>query len=189
MSQYPTHISSPEYKKYITQQRDVEAKESDYKWSAGDTIRTAIGQSYNNYTSALMSKYVATLANGGTRYSMHFLNKITTNDGKIEEEYQPKVESKIEIKKENLDAIFRGMFLVTTGPRGTLRSYFKDFPVNVAAKSGTAQQSSKRSEHYNFCCVCSIRGPIKFQYVLLFLLEMEQRVLHLKLQKPPYLNI
>lgn len=30
---------------------------------------------------------------------MHFLNKITTNDGKIEEEYQPKVESKIEIKK------------------------------------------------------------------------------------------
>lgn len=72
MSQYPTHISSPEYKKYITQQRDADAKESDYKWSAGDTIRTAIGQSYNNYTSALMSKYVATLANGGTRYSMHF---------------------------------------------------------------------------------------------------------------------
>ena len=82
MSQYPTHISSPEYKKYITQQRDADAKESDYKWSAGDTIRTAIGQSYNNYTSALMSKYVATLANGGTRYSMHFLNKVTNNDGK-----------------------------------------------------------------------------------------------------------
>ena len=159
MSQYPTHISSPEYKKYITQQRDADAKESDYKWSAGDTIRTAIGQSYNNYTSALMSKYVATLANGGTRYSMHFLNKVTNNDGKTEEEYQPKVESKIEIKKENLDAIFKGMFLVTTGPRGTLRNYFKDFPVDVAAKSGTAQQSSKRSEHTTFVAFAPLEDP------------------------------
>lgn len=159
MSRYPTHISSPEYKKYITQQRDADAKESDYKWSAGDTIRTAIGQSYNNYTSALMSKYVATLANGGTRYSMHFLNKVTNNDGKTEEEYQPKVESKIEIKKENLDAIFKGMFLVTTGPRGTLRNYFKDFPVDVAAKSGTAQQSSKRSEHTTFVAFAPLEDP------------------------------
>ncbi|MFR5772637.1 MAG: penicillin-binding transpeptidase domain-containing protein [Lachnospirales bacterium] len=80
------------------------------------------------------------------------------------------------------------MFLVTTGPRGTLRSYFKDFPVNVAAKSGTAQQSSKRSEHTTFVAFAPLEDH-KFQYVLLFLLEMEQRIMHLKLQKPPYLNI
>lgn len=155
MGEYPTHISSPEYKKYIKQQRG----ESDEKWTAGDTIRTAIGQSYNNYTSALMSKYIATLANGGTRYSMHFLNKITDNKGNVQEEYQPVAESKIEIKKENLDAIFHGMFLVANGPKGTLRSYFKDFPVTVAAKSGTAQQSSLRSEHTTFVAFAPLEDP------------------------------
>ena len=51
------------------------------------------------------------------------------------------------------------MFLVTTGPRGTLRSYFKDFPVNVAAKSGTAQQSSKRSEHTTFVAFAPLEDP------------------------------
>ena len=60
------------------------------------------------------------------------------------------------------------MFLVTTGPRGTLRSYFKDFPVNVAAKSGTAQQSSKRSEHTTFVAFAPLEDP-QIQYVLLFL--------------------
>ena len=159
MTNYPTHISSPEYKEYVTKQRYENPSSSDLKWTAGDTIRTAIGQSYNNYTSSLLSKYVATLANGGTRYKNHFMAKITDPDGKSIEEYKEVVEDKVELKKSTLDAIYKGMYLVTTGSKGTLRHSFADYPINVAAKSGTAQESSKRSEHTIFVAFAPYESP------------------------------
>lgn len=147
---YPSNISSPEYREYIYKMRDSEADESELKWYDGDTIRTAIGQSLNNYTSATLTKYISTLANGGKRYSMHFLDKISSYNDEVIEEYVPKVEVDINIKPENLKIIHEGMYLVTSGEKGTLNSLFKDFPVKVAAKSGTAQQSSYRKEHTVF---------------------------------------
>lgn len=159
MGDYPTRISSPEYKEYVTKQRYEDPSASDLKWSAGDTIRTAIGQSYNNYTSALLAKYVSTLANGGTRYKNHFMSKITDSEGTTITEYKDIVEEQITLKQSTLDAIFRGMYLVTTGPKGTLRNSFADFPVSVAAKSGTAQESDKRSEHTIFVAFAPYETP------------------------------
>lgn len=159
MTDYPTHISSPEYKEYVTKQRYDNPSSSDLKWTAGDTIRTAIGQSYNNYTSSILSKYIATLANGGTRYKNHFMSKITDPNGNSIEEYKEVVENKIELKKSTLDAIYKGMYLVTTGSKGTLRHSFADYPINVAAKSGTAQESSKRSEHTIFVAFAPYESP------------------------------
>ncbi len=159
MDNYPSRISSPEYKKYITEQRYENPSSSDLNWSAGDTIRTAIGQSYNNYTSATLAKYVATLANGGTRYKNHFMSKITASDGTLLSEYEEVVEEQLSLKQSTLDAIYEGMYLVTTGDKGTLRNSFKDFPIDVAAKSGTAQESSKRSEHTIFVAFAPYESP------------------------------
>lgn len=159
MSEYPTFISSPEYKKYIMGLRNPDAPERDVKWAAGDTIRTAIGQSYNNYTSATLAKYIATLANGGTRYSMHLLNKIIDTNNNIVRSYEPVVENKLDIDKDNLQAVFKGMLEVTKGSSGTLRHNFADLDVNVAAKSGTAQESSKRSEHTIFAGFAPYEDP------------------------------
>ena len=159
MTNYPSYISSPDYKRYIVQSRNPDTPERDIKWNAGDTIRTAIGQSYNNYTSAILSKYIATLANGGTRYSMHLLNKTTDNEGNVIQEYEPIIEEQLNIKKENLEAVFKGMNLVTKGSSGTLRNSFSDYNINVAAKSGTAQESDKRSEHTIFVGFAPYEDP------------------------------
>jgi cell division protein FtsI/penicillin-binding protein 2 len=159
LEDYPTRIASPDYQKYVALKRDSNASASDYKWTAGDTIRTAIGQSCNNYTSAIMSKYIATLANGGTRYKMHFLDSVVDSNGAQVEKYSAVVENQLNIKKENLDAIFNGMLLVTKGESGTLRKVFSDYSVNVAAKSGTAQQSTKRSEHTTFVAFAPYEDP------------------------------
>ena len=43
---------------------------SQTRWTSGDTIRAAIS-SVNKFSAASMNKYIATLANGGTRYKMH----------------------------------------------------------------------------------------------------------------------
>lgn len=159
MQKYPSKISSPEYKRYITLLRNPEAKESDLKWTAGNTIRTAIGQDFNNYTSAIMTKYIATLANGGNRYSLHFLNKITDSYGNLKEEYAPNLETQMNISEKTLNAVHKGMYQVTTGSQGTLRAHFKDFPFKVAAKSGTAQESSTKNNHNVFTCFAPYDDP------------------------------
>lgn len=156
---YPSNISSPEYKKYVYTARNPEISESELEWRDGDTIRTAIGQSFNNYTAAIMSKYIATLANGGTRYTMHLLSSISTYDGDNVSTYEPQVESVLNIAPQNLKAVYDGMLLVTKGAKGTLRKYFADFPIQVAAKSGTAQESSYRSEHTTFVCFAPYDDP------------------------------
>lgn len=147
LQKYPSKISSPEYKRYIESARNPDASESSLAWQAGDTIRTAIGQAYNNYTASIMVKYTATLANGGYRYSLHFLDKITNPEGEITKQYEPVLEHTIQISKENLKAVHEGMYRVTTGTNGTLRHDFKNFPVKVAAKSGTAQENKKYNNH------------------------------------------
>lgn len=159
LKSYPSNISGPEYKKYIYTARNPDIDPTELRWTDGDTIRTAIGQSFNNYTSAMLSKYVSVIANGGTRYSMHFLDSVRTSGGELKQQYEPVVEEKIEISKRNLQAIHYGMLLVTQGSQGTLRKYFKDYPINVAAKSGTAQESKLRSEHTTFVAFAPYEKP------------------------------
>ncbi|MBQ9518454.1 MAG: hypothetical protein IJR59_00980 [Firmicutes bacterium] len=159
LKNYPSNISGPEYKKYIYTARNPDIDPYELRWTDGDTIRTAIGQAFNNYTSAMLSKYVAVIANGGTRYSLHFMDNIRTADGTLKQSYIPVEEEHIDIAPQNLRAIHRGMLQVTKGSKGTLRRYFENFPIDVAAKSGTAQESSLRAEHTTFVAFAPYEKP------------------------------
>ena len=143
-------MASPSYKEEIIKWQNPEATTSQTRWTSGDTIRAAIGQSVNSFSAASMNKYIATLANGGTRYKMHLLDKVKSSDGSVTEEVEETVENVMDIKPENLEAVYEGMRLVTQGNRGTLRTVFKDFPIDVAAKSGTAEENKNNSSHVWF---------------------------------------
>jgi cell division protein FtsI/penicillin-binding protein 2 len=90
---------------------------------------------------------------------MHFLDSIHSADGKLLKKYEPQVETKIDFKPENLSIIHQGMYQVTSGKSGTLRNVFKNYPIKVAAKSGTAQQTSYRSEHTVFVGFAPLDDP------------------------------
>lgn len=143
-------MASPSYKEEVIKWQNPEATSSQTAWTSGDTIRAAIGQSVNSFSAASMNKYVATLANGGTRYKMHLLDKVKSSDGTVTEEVEETVENVLEIAPENLEAVYEGMLLVTQGSKGTLRNVFKDFPIDVAAKSGTAEENKNLSSHVWF---------------------------------------
>ena len=154
-----SNMASPEYKEQTIKWQNPDATTSQTNWTDGDTIRAAIGQSVNNYTPVIMNKYIATLANGGTRYKFSVVDKVETSSGEIIEQSEPVVEQSINISQENLDAVYEGMRLVTQGTRGTLRTYFNDFPINVAAKSGTAQENLLRSSHTWFVGFAPYENP------------------------------
>jgi len=150
-------ISSPSFKEYREKINYMEPSASQLRWVDGDTLATAIGQSYNTYTSATMAKYIATLANGGTRYALHMLDKIESSSGALLKQYEPVVEEEIDLRPETLAAIYEGMQMVLE--TGTAAGLFDDIPFKVAGKTGTAQQDLTGADHATFACFAPVDDP------------------------------
>ncbi len=111
------------------------------KWSTGDTFNLSIGQGEHAYTPLQIANYIATLTNGGYKNKVSVIKKVgdqkDSNQGKKEENRIPLNDYK------NLEHIGIGMQRVTQGESGTGRTVFKNFPVTVMAKTGTAERSGK----------------------------------------------
>jgi penicillin-binding protein 2 len=97
----------------------------------------SIGQSINAFTPLQMADYVATLVNGGNRYKIHLVDKITDADGTVLQETKPQILSTTGFKQQNVDAVKAGMKGVT-GEGGTAAESFKNFPIETGGKTGTA---------------------------------------------------
>lgn len=113
-------------------------KERGETWYDGDTLQAAIGQSDNLFTPIQLANYVATIANGGTRYKPHLLKSVkNTETGAVVREGSPVVEEEIKMTDSTLKAVKGGMKKVTE--EGTAKSAFKDFDIAVGGKTGTAE--------------------------------------------------
>lgn len=107
-------------------------------WYPGDTLQAAIGQSDNLFTPLQLANYIATLANGGTHYEAHLLKSVKSNtQHKMVEEKIPVVTNKVEMQPANRDAVVKGMQDVSSS--GTAAATFVNYPIKVAAKTGTAE--------------------------------------------------
>ena len=117
------------------------AAERDWIWHPGDTLQASIGQSYNLFTPLQLANYTAAIANGGTLYQLRLVREARTyaNDRTVET-FAPNVLETIEIAPENLRAVQDGMRLVAKS--GTASATFAEFPIAVAAKTGTAENGS-----------------------------------------------
>ena len=107
-------------------------------WYEGDTMYAAIGQGNTQVTPIQLANYVATLVNGGSRYPTHLLNMVRSGDsGQVIQEYIPQPLSELGLSEDTVAAVKKGMGMVVS--EGSVAKYFKDCPVKVGAKTGTAQ--------------------------------------------------
>ena len=112
-------------------------------------VQDAIGQSMNAFTPLQMANYVATLANGGTRYKVSIVDKVTSPTGEVIQEFNPEVIESNPIDADILQAIKEGMRRVNTSPsNATNYALFANFPIAVCGKTGTADFGT--SEQYEF---------------------------------------
>lgn len=110
-------------------------------WWPGDTIQAAIGQSKNLFTPIQLANYIATLANGGTRYRPHLVKKVKEySSSLIVDETQPEAIDSISMSDEFYSVIMNGMKSVTED--GTASSVFADFGISIGGKTGTAEVSN-----------------------------------------------
>lgn len=128
----------------------------DETWYYGNTLSAVIGQAENNFTPIQMARYIAMLTNGGKRLDLTIIKDIINNQGesiKTEEvkDYINKrlgiektSEENLNIQKENLKTVLEGMQSVTE-EGGTAYSVFRDFPIQVGGKTGSAEAGNDKT--------------------------------------------
>ena len=135
----------------------IEIQENDPNEADSYPVMAAIGQSNNNYTTVQLSRYVTAIANSGTVYNYSLLSKVTSSDGTVLETYGPTVKNTVDVlDASSWDAIHSGMRMVVTD---SLSEYFANFPVEVAGKTGTAQQTPTRPNHALFVGYAPYNNP------------------------------
>lgn len=126
----------------------IELPESTPQSATDYPVLAAIGQSNNSYTNSQLARYVTTLANGGNNYSLTLLEKVTDTDGNMIFYNAPQLDNVVELKNSTWDVIHNGMRSVIS--TGTVKSTFKDFEIQLAGKTGTAQENVLRPNHAVF---------------------------------------
>ncbi len=127
-------------------------------WQVGDNLSAAIGQSDHGYTPLQLSVYLSTVVNGGTRYRAHLLDSVREfYTGTVVEQTQAEVLETVDFSDATYDLLIDAMGQVVNH-NYTLQSYFRDVPVTVGGKTGTAQVTGK-TDYAVFCGFAPLDSP------------------------------
>ncbi len=138
----------------LTETSGVEIVEYSPEVSTQDPVRSAIGQGKNSYTTVGLARYVTAVANRGTCYNLTLIDHVTDRNGGLMYENNAEVRNRIDMPSSYWDAIWQGM-------RGVVESkeYFEEVAVNVAGKTGTAEEKKGRANHALFVCFAPYENP------------------------------
>ena len=139
-------IATPAYKKKVFED----------EWYLGDTFNTAIGQGFTLATPMQVAEMLAAVATDGKRYKPHLVSKIINDDGSVAERFEPQEEGSLPVSQETLDLIQDGLRAVTE--EGGTASALKSLPVDVAGKTGTAENPHGR-DHGWFIAYAPAKNP------------------------------
>ncbi len=125
-------------KKGLTPTKEWKKKRHGQKWQDGETLSVAIGQGFNLVTPLQICLMTATIANGGTQLLPQLIQKVTSPEGDVLEQFEPQVVTELGKEKRFLGLIRDGMREVVQGKRGTARKV-RIKGVTIGGKTGTAQ--------------------------------------------------
>ena len=134
----------------------IEISEADPHITDKMPIPSAIGQGTHNFTTSQLGRYITTIANSGTSYDISLLDKVTDSSGNMIEDFTPRIQSKLEVSKSIWDDVHVGMRGVITE---TNKSFFEDLNVELAGKTGTAQEAKNRANHGLFIGYAPYQDP------------------------------
>jgi len=154
-----------ELPEYIGQRANEETKAKAFagtdneSWVVGDMLQAVIGQSVNEFTPLQMCVYTSTLATEGVRYEATYLRRVVSWDfQELLLESEPTIADTITLSDETKTMLREGMTMAA-GIDGTA-SAFMNYPVSVAAKTGTAQHGSGlESDNASLVCYAPADDP------------------------------
>lgn len=132
-------------------------RKTDENYGNGLELQAAIGQGNTQVTPIQLASYANTLANKGTRYKTHIVSGYRdSNTGELIEEVEPEILGQIEDNIGAFDVVEEGML-------GAARasSALKDYPLNIAVKTGSPQTWKKNGDTYYVHSSAIAYGPVE----------------------------
>ena len=130
-------------------------------WYPLNTAMASIGQLYNAFTPLQMANYVGSIANGGTLYTPHLVRMAMSETGELLREPTAPGQS-LGVDPDHLASVRKGMIAVANATDGTAVNVFRDFPFQVAGKTGTSETGNEKrgeSSHGLFVCYAPADDP------------------------------
>lgn len=126
----------------LSEKSGVEIEENAPILTSAYSVPSAIGQGTNSFTTVGLARYVTAVANSGTVYDLTLIDKMTDGSGNLLEDFSANIRNKVDMSDKFWKAIHEGMRMVVES-----KSYFEGYPIDIAGKTGTAQQSKSRADH------------------------------------------
>ena len=114
----------------------------DGEWYLSETFDAAIGQGFNLVTPLQAAMVMGEIAADGKRYQPHLVQRIVDVNGNTVREFQPKLLSELDVSPSIIRNVQDGLHQVTK--IGTAARVFAGFPIDIAGKTGTSENSQGR---------------------------------------------
>jgi len=138
----------------LSETSGVEISEAAPQVSDAFPVPSAIGQGTHAYTTVGLARYVTAVANNGTVYNLTLIDKVTDTNGNLQFDNSAEIRNQVELDDDVWDAIHSGMRQVVQK-----KAYFSTVAVDVAGKTGTAQETSSRADHALFVGYAPYEDP------------------------------
>lgn len=109
------------------------------QWTPTDAANLGIGQGFFEATPVQVAQMTATIANNGVRMRPMLVTKIVNAAGAVTMTFAPAKVGTAPISAANLQILQAAMLGPIYAPNGTATSLFRNYPVTVAGKTGTAE--------------------------------------------------
>ncbi|HEX8052536.1 MAG TPA: penicillin-binding protein 2 [Thermoleophilaceae bacterium] len=156
-------IPSPEWRNKL-----FKKKQTDRPWTVGDNINLSVGQGDLQVAPLQLAIAYAAIANGGYIVRPHLGERVEDADGRVIQEFNQPSRRKLDIKPQNRQAILEGLRAAASAPGGTSTGVFKDFPIPVAGKTGTAEKGAGRADQSWYAALAPYPNP---RYVVITTFE------------------
>lgn len=122
----------------------IEIAESEPHVTDAYGIPSAIGQGTHNYATVQLARYVSAIASKGTVFSLSLVEGAADETGDLIPK-EAAVEANIELPDSVWNTVQEGMLQFARN-----NAVLKDMKINVAGKTGTAQEAKNRPDHALF---------------------------------------
>ncbi|SCM80711.1 Penicillin-binding protein 2 [uncultured Sporomusa sp.] len=109
-------------------------------WYLSETFDAAIGQGFQLATPLQMAVVIGQVANDGQRYKPQLVSRITGPNGEVLKTFEPEKTGQVTLAESNWTLIQESLREVAQ-EGGTAATAFGDFPVAIAGKTGTSENS------------------------------------------------
>lgn len=133
----------------LSETSGLELSERTPNISDEDAVRSAIGQGTNVYSTSQLARYITGVANKGTVYDLTLLQKVVDTSGDVIVDYEPSVYNNItDVSEGTYQLVHQGMIEMVK--KDARFKSLRDAGMQMAGKTGTAQQSNTHADHVLF---------------------------------------